>query len=706
MIALNPNTIPATMQRVPNWLYWRIEANKTGKPTKVPYAIDGSSGSTTDPATWCPLADALAGMASANGSFPYDGIGFALEGSGIVFIDLDHCRDANTGEIAPWASEIIETLNSYTEISPSGDGLHVYALGKLPGKGKQWKFSDGSKLEMYDAGRYTTVTGNPIAGFPNDLRTCEVATLYERAKKGELGPDPLPPPPEKKKSAPVKSSSATSATGVLTLLEKWCLTITKTEEDFQGETEIGVKYVLAACPFDPTHKDAAVFDYPTGPVFSCFHTSCTGNNWQALCDKFNFQPLIVGENGKPKALLVNAVRMLRCAPEWQNVLTFNEFSLFVETDRPAPWPRSVAGEVWTDDHDSRAACWLQQQGVAVNSKQAGEAVKVVAREHPYHPIKRYLAGLLWDKKPRIDNWLTEYLGAENSPLNAAMGAKWLIQGIARILEPGCQGDATLLLIGEQGIGKSSALRVLASPQYFTDHLSDLGSKDSRQELHGRWIVEMSEFTSRRSELERKGFLTACADYYRAPYERCPQWVPRSNVFAATSNDSTPLSDETGGRRYWSVSCGEIQIEKLRQDRDQLWAEAYFRYREGEAWHADFKEFREALVTEQESRYEGGPADDIVLSWCRNPQQRERWEGRAKTLIEPFDSNRGRVTITDILLHALDKPAGAFTRHDQLLVRACLCHAGWRREKKQTKIRGTNRVVRFYVPRETPLPWEE
>ena len=475
----------------------------------------------------------------------------------------------------------------------------------------------------------------------------------------------------------------------------------------------GTKYILNECPVNAEHKKSAfVIQFASGAISAgCLNAACTELDWKRLSEMYEpaapwQDQLLLTDTGTVKPLLVNAVIMLRCAPEWQNVLTMNEFSLLVETDQPAPWPQSVAGEVWTDDHDSRAACWLQQHGVAVNSKQAGEAVKVVAREHPYHPVKRYLASLVWDKKPRIDNWLAVYLGAEDSALNAAMGAKWLIQGVARIMEPGCQGDATLLLIGDQGIGKSSALRVLASPMYFTDHLSDLGSKDSRQELHGRWIVEMSEFTSRRSELERKGFLTACADYYRAPYERCPQWVPRSNVFAATSNDSTPLSDESGGRRYWSATCGEIQIEKLRQDRDALWAEAYFRYREGEAWHADFKEFREALATEQESRYEGGPADDIVLSWCRNPQQRERWENGLKTLVEPFDSNRGRVTITDVLLHALDKPAGAFTRHDQLSVRACLIHAGWCREKKQTKIRGTSRVVRFYIPREVPLPWEE
>src|SRR6202030_840559 len=154
------------MQQLPNWLYWKSVADeKTGKPTKVPYIVGKDRrGSTTDRRTWVTFAAALAGITSGNGSFPYDGLGFALQDSGIVFIDFDHVRNPESGEIAPWASAIITALDSYTEVSPSGDGVHVYALGKLPGKGAKLEFSDGSALEMYDSGRYTTITGSQITG--------------------------------------------------------------------------------------------------------------------------------------------------------------------------------------------------------------------------------------------------------------------------------------------------------------------------------------------------------------------------------------------------------------------------------------------------------------------------------------------------------------------------------------------------------------
>ncbi len=281
--------------------------------------------------------------------------------------------------------------------------------------------------------------------------------------------------------------------------------------------------------------------------------------------------LLVSEAGTPKALLSNAVLMLRHASEWQGVLCFNEFSLNTETGRAAPWPQSKPGAVWNDDDDSRTACWLQQHNVAVSSKVAGEAVQVVARENPFHPIKRELEGLVWDQQPRTITWLHDHLGAEDSDLNAVMGAKYLISAVARIYQPGCQADTTLLLEGPQGEGKSTALRILAGDQYFSDHLSDIAGKDARIELLGKWIIEMAEFVSRRSELERKGFLTATADNFRAPYERRARWVPRSCVFAATTNDATPLTDETGGRRYWCVTCGTIDLERLRRNRAQLWA---------------------------------------------------------------------------------------------------------------------------------------
>jgi predicted P-loop ATPase len=421
-----------------------------------------------------------------------------------------------------------------------------------------------------------------------------------------------------------------------------------------------------------------------GSVGSYPPAMASGEEWR--------KELLVTAGGEPKALLANAVMLLRHASEFAGVLSFDEFSLQVATARKAPWPESVAGAIWTDDDDTRAACWLQRQGVTVSSKVAAEAVQTVAKENRFHPIKRYLESLSWDQSPRLDTWLAEYLGAENSALHSAIGAKWMISGCARIYQPGCQADHTLLLEGPQGARKSTTLRTLAGDEYFADHLSDLGSKDSRIELLGRWIIEMSEFTSRRSELERKSFLTSRADSFRAPYERRARLVPRTCIFAATSNDPVPLTDESGGRRYWCVTVGKIDIEKLRADRDQLWAEAHTRYLAGESWYPDSLEFQAALTTSQAARYQEGPHDEAILAWLENPQPRQ-FNNHIDRNSLPFDSTPERVTLIDVLIHAVGMAQHAIAQKDQYPVIRCLRHAGWK--NKQIRIAGTRRNVRFW-----------
>jgi putative DNA primase/helicase len=135
------------------------------------------------------------------------------------------------------------------------------------------------------------------------------------------------------------------------------------------------------------------------------------------------------------------------------------------------------------------------------------------------------------------------------------------------MSPGCQVDHTLLIEGPQGIQKSKSLRTLAGDEWFADHISGFGTKDSRIELAGKWIFEFSELRVRRGEIERvKAFLTARTDHFRLPYSRRAEDVPRSCVFAASVNDETSLTDETGNRRFWPVKCGVIDVDGIGKDR--------------------------------------------------------------------------------------------------------------------------------------------
>lgn len=163
--------IPLELRKLKQWVNW------TG--SKVPlHPRTLNSASSTDPATWGTFKRALANVEQGRA----DGIGFMFtEDDPYVGIDLDKCRDPETGVLEEWAEQIVQRFNSYTEVSISGTGVHICVRGVLSGKGR-----NTPRGEMYDRNRYFTFTGNRVDGTPSDIneRAEEVDILYE-----ELGPD-------------------------------------------------------------------------------------------------------------------------------------------------------------------------------------------------------------------------------------------------------------------------------------------------------------------------------------------------------------------------------------------------------------------------------------------------------------------------------------------------------------------------------------
>jgi predicted P-loop ATPase len=194
--------------------------------------------------------------------------------------------------------------------------------------------------------------------------------------------------------------------------------------------------------------------------------------------------------------------------------------------------------------------------------------------------------LAWDGVARIDEWLTTYGGAAASPYVRAVGALMLIAGVKRLRQPGCKFDEMLVLESEQGMNKSSALAVLATrPDWFTDSLPlDADPKEVIEQLSGKWIVEAAELKGmRRGDVEHlKSFLSRQVDRARMSYGRTPSEVPRQCTFLGTTNSETYLRDGTGNRRYWPVKVAKFDIDRLKEDVDQLWAEAAAREASGES----------------------------------------------------------------------------------------------------------------------------
>jgi predicted P-loop ATPase len=309
--------------------------------------------------------------------------------------------------------------------------------------------------------------------------------------------------------------------------------------------------------------------------------------------------------------------------------------------------------------------WLQRHGIDVSSEIAGKAVEAVARERTIHPVRDYLNCLKWDGVPRLDGCLERYFGVqattpEQAAYRSAVGRRWMISAVARIMKPGCKVDHCLVLEGRQGLLKSTSLEALAGgPAWFTDELGDLGTKDASLQLSGKWIIELAEVTAlvRSDSSAAKAFLSRPNDHFRPPYGKRTGDFPRQCVFAGTTNDTVYLKDETGNRRFWPVTCTVIDLDGLRRDRDQLWAEAVVRYERGERWWLDTPELNDQAAEEQADRYETDPWQELVEEYC-----------------SPKDS----VSIAEVLTSI--KPKDRWDRRDQMRVARCLKALGWDRHR--------------------------
>jgi predicted P-loop ATPase len=144
-----------------------------------------------------------------------------------------------------------------------------------------------------------------------------------------------------------------------------------------------------------------------------------------------------------------------------------------------------------DHHETLVRTWFENEDIIASQANIGRAIQAAARFNRFHPVQNYLNSCTWDGKPRNDTWLSVYLGAEDSPYTRAIGRRFLISGVARILTPGCKVDTSPVLEGPQGRRKSMALSVLFEPWY-TDRLSAITTKDAAMEMAGVWLIEIAE----------------------------------------------------------------------------------------------------------------------------------------------------------------------------------------------------------------------
>jgi predicted P-loop ATPase len=395
--------------------------------------------------------------------------------------------------------------------------------------------------------------------------------------------------------------------------------------------------------------------------------------------------------GTPERNEANVITALSCDEAFAGTLVFDEFRQEIMVARKLPWDdqASPLPRPWADADDVRCAEWLQRREINVPPVVVSRSVIAVARDVRIHPVRDYLNGLVWDGVQRLDSWALTYLGADDTPLNRAFGALWAISAVARIMRPGAKVDHMLILEGPQGARKSTALKVLAGADWFTDELAEIGSKDAAQQMRGVWIIEIAELDAiGRAEVSRiKAFLSRTVDRYRPPYERYVIDVPRQCVFAGSVNPDTYLRDETGNRRFWPLRCGTIDLDALRQDRDQLWAEAVVRYHEGAIWWLQDPVLIAMADALQATRLQSDAWDDLIEHWLAFERRRvnrgyvgyDDWQDEEVERAAPLAD----VSVGEILEQAIGVEPGRWSRADQMRVTAWLKANGWSRHQVRT-----------------------
>ena len=327
-------------------------------------------------------------------------------------------------------------------------------------------------------------------------------------------------------------------------------------------------------------------------------------------------------NETPKASGHNISVILEFSPETRGTLTYDEMR-----EEVVIVPNKHIRTRHIDDYYVEVSNLLERVYCQkVGPQKIVPYVRMIARFYSYNPVKDRLSRVQWDGVKRLDRWLHTYLGCPADNWHALIGAKWAISAVARVFEPGCQVDTCLILEGKQGVGKTSALRILGGDYTATVQIS-VTDKDSKMAARGNWINEMAELAHWRgaSKDSMKAFLTTTTDIYRVPFGISPERYPRRCVYVGTTNDEKYLEDETGNRRYWPARCGEVDREALQKDADQLWAEAVVRYKAGERWWLEGEE-NDMAADEAEERMQILPHEEYaarIIKWWAQQQTQNR-----------------------------------------------------------------------------------
>lgn len=400
-----------------------------------------------------------------------------------------------------------------------------------------------------------------------------------------------------------------------------------------------------------------------------------------------------------RATLMNAVLVLTHDDGWDGAIAWNQHAQRIEKLLPPPCPKALEPEggtrvgVFDEDDAVRTAAWFEshpEYRVRYSEDLIYKAARVVALRRSFHPLRGELerAAQEWDGVARLDTWLSELLGAHDTPYTRLAGRFFLLGAVARAFEPGKKVDTVLILESEQGTGKSSAAEILFSTRYFTGTPIDLSSKDAYLAIRAKWGVELAELDSlsKAEQTRIKAFFSQKIDQYREPYARTMIEVPRSCVFIGTTNLQRYLRDETGARRFMPVtieSTHPADLVALAALRLQLWGEAVRIFKSGKArWWPEGAEEKALFAAETDDRFAEDPWHEPITQWLHD------------AIHPPTGAPLDRITTHAILTGPIKKETSSITRADEMRVGAILHALGWKSYRPRTD---NPQRKRFYVP---------
>lgn len=380
---------------------------------------------------------------------------------------------------------------------------------------------------------------------------------------------------------------------------------------------------------------------------------------------------------KVEGTLHNLVTILEHDDRLEGLFWLNDSSNQVVMSREAPWPGSNREE-FVDTDSCELAAWLQhpdRYGMKCGDDGVLKAVIAVARRHRRHPIREYLQGLKWDGRPRVECMLIDLFGAADTLYSRQASLCFMVGAVARMLwmDPknpalGAKVDFMLVLEGAQGKRKSTSLGELFGTNWFVDTVDSPSEKDFYQVIQGCWGVEIAEMDSfgKADVTAVKAAITRRTDKFRAPYERMPSSYRRECVFVGTTNDNQYLKDATGGRRFLPVRAdGDVDLQRIGELRDQLWAEAVQLFRDGHEYWV----LPDDAPAEQAARYMEDSWQPRIERWLAG---RFRMDRDGNPLTAPRlrwmqDQPVDWTTTDELLEFAIGMEAGKHTKADQMRI---------------------------------------